>query len=133
VCCGSAALTERLECAAQGYCRFRCRECGKQFNGRSAGLLNRTQFPSDVIGSVVLGVVRRGAGALIVLLAAFTAAEAPIALGGALRPLGHRNRAAGHTHSIPVPHPVGPRAGAYQPYPAGQTDRLVRYLTEPHR
>jgi transposase-like protein len=54
VCCGSAAVTERPECTAQGYRRFRCRDCGKQFNERSAGLLNRTQYPSDVIALVVL-------------------------------------------------------------------------------
>ena len=54
VCCGSAAGTERPECTAQGYRRFRCRDCGKQFNERSAGLLNRTQYPSDVIALVVL-------------------------------------------------------------------------------
>ena len=29
-------------------------ECGKQFNERSAGLLNRAQYPSDVIALVVL-------------------------------------------------------------------------------
>ena len=34
--------------------RFRCRDCGKQFNERSAGLLNRVQYPSDVIALVVL-------------------------------------------------------------------------------
>jgi transposase-like protein len=54
VCCGSAEVTERPECTAQGYRRFRCRDCGKQFNERSAGLLNRTQYPSDVITLVVL-------------------------------------------------------------------------------
>jgi putative transposase len=54
VCCGSAAATERLERTAQGDRRFRCRDCGKQFNERSAGLLNRTQYPSDVIALVVL-------------------------------------------------------------------------------
>jgi len=27
--------------------------CGKQFNGRSGGVLNRTQYPSDVIALVV--------------------------------------------------------------------------------
>jgi hypothetical protein len=32
----------------------RCRACGKQFNERSAGQLNRTQYPSDVIALVVL-------------------------------------------------------------------------------
>src|SRR6187401_2662558 len=52
--CGSAAVTERPERTAQGYRRFRCRECGRQFNERSAGLLNRTQYPSDVIALVVL-------------------------------------------------------------------------------
>src|SRR3954464_13944448 len=54
VCCGSEAVTERPECTAQGYRRFRCRDCGKQFNERSGGLLNRTQYPSDVIALVLL-------------------------------------------------------------------------------
>jgi transposase-like protein len=40
VCCGSAAVTERLERTARGYRRFRCRDCGKQFNERSGGSLN---------------------------------------------------------------------------------------------
>src|SRR4051794_30305164 len=52
--CGSEAVTERPERTAQGYRRFRCRACGKQFNERSGTLLNRTQFPSDVIALVVL-------------------------------------------------------------------------------
>jgi hypothetical protein len=52
--CGSAAVSEWSECTAQGYRRFRCRACGKQFNERSAGVLNRTQYPSDVIALVVL-------------------------------------------------------------------------------
>ena len=42
VCCGSAAVTERPERTARGYRRFRCRDCGKQINERSAGRLNRT-------------------------------------------------------------------------------------------
>jgi transposase-like protein len=54
VACGSADVTVRLERTAQGYRRFRCRDCGKQFNERSAGLLNRTQYPSDVLALVVL-------------------------------------------------------------------------------
>ncbi|MFC7556381.1 IS6 family transposase [Pseudoroseomonas wenyumeiae] len=54
VVCGSAAVTERPERTAQAYRRFRCRDCGKQFNERSAGLLNHTQYPSDVIAIVVL-------------------------------------------------------------------------------
>ena len=44
--------TERAH--RSGYRRFRCRTCGKQFNERSAGSLNRTQYPSDVIALVVL-------------------------------------------------------------------------------
>ena len=54
VCCGSAAVAERPERTAQGYRRFRCRDCAKQFNERSAGVLNRTQYPSDIIALVVL-------------------------------------------------------------------------------
>ena len=34
--------------------RFRCRACGKQFNERSGTVLNRTQYPSDVVALVVL-------------------------------------------------------------------------------
>ncbi len=52
--CGSAAVTERSDRTAQGYCRFRCRACGKQFNERSSTVLNRAQYPSDVIALVVL-------------------------------------------------------------------------------
>jgi transposase-like protein len=52
--CGSAAVTERPERTAQGYRRFRCRACGRQFNERTGTALNRTQYPSDVIALVVL-------------------------------------------------------------------------------
>jgi putative transposase len=51
--CGSSAVSERPEHTAQGYRRFRCRVCGKQFSERSLGLLNRAQYPSDVIALVV--------------------------------------------------------------------------------
>jgi putative transposase len=51
--CGSAAITERSERTTQGYRRFRCRTCGKQFNERSDTVLNRAQYPSDVIALVV--------------------------------------------------------------------------------
>src|ERR687884_1425195 len=54
ICCGSAAVTERPERTARGYRRFRCRDCGKQYNERSGSLLNHTQYPSDVIALVVL-------------------------------------------------------------------------------
>ena len=47
VACGSAAVTERPERTARGYRRFRCRDCGKQSNERSGGLLNHAQYPSD--------------------------------------------------------------------------------------
>jgi hypothetical protein len=58
--CGSAAVSERSERTVQGYHRFRCRTCGEQFNERSAGSLNRTQYPSDVIALVVLWRLRYG-------------------------------------------------------------------------
>ena len=50
--CGSTAIRERPERTAQGYRRFRCR-CRKQFSERSDGVLNKAQYPSDVIALVV--------------------------------------------------------------------------------
>jgi transposase-like protein len=44
---------ERPELTARGYRRFRCRECGKQFNERSTWALNRTHLPSYIIAFVV--------------------------------------------------------------------------------
>ena len=52
--CRSTIVRERPERTAQGYRRFRCGSCGKQFNERSASQLNRAQYPSDVIALVVL-------------------------------------------------------------------------------
>ncbi len=52
--CRSTTVRERSERTAQGYRRFRCLDCGKQFNERSYGSLNRAQYPSDVIALVVL-------------------------------------------------------------------------------
>jgi putative transposase len=52
--CGSTTLRERPERTTQGHRRFRCGNCGKQCNERSAGVLNRAQYPSDVIALVVL-------------------------------------------------------------------------------
>jgi hypothetical protein len=51
--CDAAEVSERRERTTQGYRRFRCRVCGKQFNERSGGVLNRAQYPSDVIALVV--------------------------------------------------------------------------------
>jgi putative transposase len=51
--CDAAESWERRERTTQGYRRFRCRACGKQFNERSGGILNRAQYPSDVIALVV--------------------------------------------------------------------------------
>ena len=51
--CDGAEVSERPERTARGYRRFRCRVCGKQFNERSGGILNRAQYPSDVIALVV--------------------------------------------------------------------------------
>ena len=52
--CGSQAVTERPERTAQGYRRFRCRACGKQFNERSGTLLNRTQYRWDFLPEIKL-------------------------------------------------------------------------------
>jgi hypothetical protein len=52
--CWSQAIRERPERTAQGYRRFRCHSCGKQFNERTGTTLNRAQYPSDVIALVVL-------------------------------------------------------------------------------
>jgi len=52
--CASATLTERPGCRSQDYKRFRCRACGKQFNRRSAAVLNRAHYPYDAIALVVL-------------------------------------------------------------------------------
>ncbi len=53
MCCGSEAVTERPEVTARDYRRFRCRDCGRQFNERSGGALNQTCLPSDIVAFVV--------------------------------------------------------------------------------
>jgi putative transposase len=58
IACGSGAITERPERIAQGYRRFCCRACGKQFNERTGTVLNWAQYPSDVIALVVLWCLR---------------------------------------------------------------------------
>src|SRR4051794_13314520 len=52
--CGSAATSERRDCTAQGYRRFRCRACGRGVNERSGGPLDRAPDPSHAIALVVL-------------------------------------------------------------------------------
>ncbi|HYF90143.1 IS6 family transposase [Azospirillum sp.] len=52
--CSSTATTERSDRTAQGYRRFRCRGCGRQFNERTGSLLNRLQVPTDVAFLIVL-------------------------------------------------------------------------------
>jgi hypothetical protein len=49
---GGTAVTERSDRTAQGYRRFRCRDCGKQFTERTRGIPDRAQYPSDVIALV---------------------------------------------------------------------------------
>ena len=50
---GSTTGSERPERTTQGYRRYRSGTCDKQFNERSTGVLNRAQYPSDVIALVV--------------------------------------------------------------------------------
>jgi putative transposase len=52
--CGSAAATERPDLTVRGHLWFRCRDCGKQFNERSNGVLNRASLASDIVAFVVL-------------------------------------------------------------------------------
>ena len=51
--CDAADVSERCERTARGYRRFQCRACGKQFNERSGGILNRALYLSDVIALVI--------------------------------------------------------------------------------
>jgi transposase-like protein len=51
--CDAANVSERRRRTTQDYRRFRCRTCGKQFNERSGGVLNRAQYPFDVIALVI--------------------------------------------------------------------------------
>jgi putative transposase len=53
IACDAEEISERPARTAQGYRRFRCHACGKQFNERSGGILNRAQYLSDVIALVV--------------------------------------------------------------------------------
>ena len=53
IACNAAEVSERPERTVRGYRRFRCHVCGKQFNERSGQILNRAQYPSDVIALVV--------------------------------------------------------------------------------
>jgi putative transposase len=53
IACDAAEVSERPELRACGYRRFRRRACGKQFNEHSGRILNRAQYPSDVIALVV--------------------------------------------------------------------------------
>ncbi|CAO3440975.1 hypothetical protein [Azospirillum endophyticum] len=52
--CSSTAATERSDRTAQGYRRFRCRECGRGLNERTGSVLNRLQVPSDVLFLIML-------------------------------------------------------------------------------
>ena len=45
-------MAERPKRTARGCRGFRCRTCGKRYNERSAGALNRTRYPSDAIALV---------------------------------------------------------------------------------
>ncbi len=52
--CHSTATTERSDRTTHGYRRFRCQECGRQFNERTGSVLNRLQVPTDVVFLIVL-------------------------------------------------------------------------------
>lgn len=50
----SACTTVRSDRTAQGYRRFRCRNCQRQFSECTGSALNRLQLRSDVVFLVVL-------------------------------------------------------------------------------
>ncbi|MCW2243129.1 DDE-type integrase/transposase/recombinase [Azospirillum canadense] len=52
--CHSTATTERSDRTTHGYRRFRCQECGRQFNERTGSVLDRLQVPTDVVFLIVL-------------------------------------------------------------------------------
>jgi putative transposase len=56
--CTSRATSERSERTELGYRRFRCRDCNRGFNERSGTVFNRLQYPTDVVGLVVLWCLR---------------------------------------------------------------------------
>ncbi len=45
--CGAVDVTEQPERTARSHRRFRCGDCGRQFDERNAGLHNRAQHPSE--------------------------------------------------------------------------------------
>jgi putative transposase len=47
--------TRKLDGATDlGYCRFRCRRCGRRFNERTGTPFNRLEFPTDIVFQVVV-------------------------------------------------------------------------------
>src|SRR5262245_52416525 len=52
--CESTVITERPDCTALGYRRFRCRACKREVNERTGTPFNRLQYPTDVVCLVVL-------------------------------------------------------------------------------
>jgi len=56
--CNSSNTTERADMTARGYRRFRCRTCRCGFNERTGTMLNRVQYPPEVVCLVVLWRVR---------------------------------------------------------------------------
>ena len=46
--------TQKLAAATDlGYCRFRCRQCGRRFNQRTGTPFNHLEFPTDIVFQVV--------------------------------------------------------------------------------
>src|SRR3954465_2805046 len=88
----------------------------------------RAMTSGDDIGRILVGPFQQGAGALIELLAARTAPEPAIALGGALGSLRHGFRSA-----FQAPHPRPPRRErrAYTPPSPCWPGTVARALTEP--
>ena len=52
--CSATATTERPALTAQGYRRYRCLTCKRDFNERTGTIFNRLQYPTDLVCLVVL-------------------------------------------------------------------------------
>jgi hypothetical protein len=48
-------MTRKRDAATHlGYCRFRCRQCGRRFNERTGTPFNHLEFPTDIVFQVVV-------------------------------------------------------------------------------
>jgi len=52
--CQSGYTKERPERTELGYRRYRCHNCGREFNERTGTPFDRLQYPSEMVGGAIL-------------------------------------------------------------------------------